>query len=148
MENRLYDKGRGKFATGDLHWKISAGDTFKVFLVDLAVYTPDFVNDEFADDIPEAARIGSSGGHADSDAVTLTTGDPSAAGVCDANDAVFTSVPAGDPLGALVIYKSTGDLSTSPLVAYIDSATGLPVTPNGANITVQWDNGANKIFKL
>jgi hypothetical protein len=28
------------------------------------------------------------------------------------------------------------------------TGSGLPVTPNGGNITVTWDNGANKIFKL
>lgn len=28
------------------------------------------------------------------------------------------------------------------------TASGLPVTPNGGNIVVAWDNGANKIFKL
>jgi hypothetical protein len=31
---------------------------------------------------------------------------------------------------------------------YIDAATGLPLTPNGGDVTIQWDNGANKIFKL
>jgi hypothetical protein len=34
------------------------------------------------------------------------------------------------------------------LIAYIDTATGLPVTPNGQNITVSFDNGSNRIFKL
>jgi hypothetical protein len=47
-----------------------------------------------------------------------------------------------------VIYKDTGTAATSPLIAYIDTATGLPVTPNGGDITVTWDNGSNKIFKL
>lgn len=28
------------------------------------------------------------------------------------------------------------------------TAAGLPVTPNGGDITVAWDNGANRIFKL
>lgn len=28
------------------------------------------------------------------------------------------------------------------------TASGLPVTPNGGNISIAWDNGANKIFKL
>lgn len=28
------------------------------------------------------------------------------------------------------------------------TGSGLPVTPNGGNISVTWDNGANKIFKL
>jgi len=36
----------------------------------------------------------------------------------------------------------------SPLIAYIDTATGLAVTPNGGDITIAWDSGANKIFKL
>jgi hypothetical protein len=35
-----------------------------------------------------------------------------------------------------------------PLIAYIDTATGLPVTPNGGDITIAWDSGANRIFKL
>jgi hypothetical protein len=45
-------------------------------------------------------------------------------------------------------YKDTGTESTSLLIFYIDTATGLPCTPNGGNITVAWDSGANKIFKL
>ena len=48
----------------------------------------------------------------------------------------------------MLIYKDTGDNATSPLIALIDSATGLPITPNGGDIIVVWDNGANKIFKL
>ena len=32
---------------------------------------------------------------------------------------------------------------------YIDSGfTGLPVTPNGSDLTIVWDSGSNKIFKL
>lgn len=34
------------------------------------------------------------------------------------------------------------------VIGFIDTATGLPVTPNGGDITVTWDTGANKIFKL
>ena len=33
-------------------------------------------------------------------------------------------------------------------INFIDTATGLPITPNGGDIIVTWDNGANKIFKL
>jgi hypothetical protein len=145
--NKLYDKGRAKFATGGLAWKTAGGDTFKCFFIDLTAYTPDFAADEFLSDIPAAARVGNAGGNTDADAPALVTGDLPA-GVCDANDVTFTAVPAGNELGALVIYKSTGVEGTSPLVAYVDTATGLPVTPNGGDITVQWDNGANKIFKL
>lgn len=68
-------------------------------------------------------------------------------GICDADDVTFTSV-SGDECEALVIYKHTGTDGTSQLIAYIDSATGLAVTPNGGNITITWDSGVNKIFKL
>src|SRR5262245_15105254 len=67
--------------------------------------------------------------------------------VFDASDVTFTAV-SGSAVGALVIYKDSGSAATSPLIAYIDSATGLPVTPNGGDITITWDNGSNKIFKI
>jgi ApbE superfamily uncharacterized protein (UPF0280 family) len=41
-----------------------------------------------------------------------------------------------------------GDESTSSLLVNIDTAAGLPVTPNGGDVTVTWDNGSNKIFVL
>ena len=59
----------------------------------------------------------------------------------------FTSV-SGPSIEAIVIYKDTGSEATSPLIAYIDTATGLPITPNGGDIIVTWDNGANRIFKV
>lgn len=71
----------------------------------------------------------------------------STAGVADAADITFTAV-SGATVEALIIYKDTGVSSTSNLIAYIDSATGLPATPNGGDITVTWDNSANRIFKL
>jgi hypothetical protein len=47
----------------------------------------------------------------------------------------------------MVIYVDTGTAATSPLVAYIDSGvTGLPVTPNGGNISITWN--ASGIFAL
>lgn len=135
MSNALYDKGRQKFLEGGINWLT---DTIKVILVDLNDYTPNLATDEFLSNIPTAARV------AVSPALTNKT---STAGVADADDVLFSSVT-GDQCEALVIYKDTGTDSTSPLIAFIDSATGLPVTPNGGDIEVQWDNGANKIFKL
>lgn len=68
-------------------------------------------------------------------------------GLFDAADATFTAVT-GSTCTALVIYKDTGSDATSPLIAYLDTATGLPVVPNGGNITIAWDNGTNRIFKI
>lgn len=135
MANTLYDKARERFLRGQINWDT---DTIKVCLVDKNVYTPNFTTHEYFSDISGSAVI--------APGVTLT-GKASSGGAADANDVTFTAV-SGAESEALVIYKDTGDNATSPLIALIDSATGLPITPNGGDIIVVWDNGANKIFKL
>ncbi len=146
MANALYDKGRNKFATGELHWKASGGDTFRVCLLK-DDYIPALDTHEFFSDLGTNV-VGNSGGSTRADCPALTLLDPSA-GVCDAEDVTLTAVPgAAGQCDYICIFKDTGVDATSPLVALIDTATGLPVTPNGGDITVQWDNGANKIFKL
>ena len=135
MANALYDKGRENFLNGNIDW---TADNIKVVLVDAADYTVDLVNHDFLDDIAVGGRVATSGN---------LSSKTSTAGVADAADVTFSSVT-GDQSEALVIYRDSGTASTSELIAYIDTATGLPVTPNGGDITVTWDNGANKIFKL
>lgn len=135
MANALYGLARKKFLDGDIDW---LADDIKVILVDAADYSVSIDVDEFLDDIAAGARVATS--------ANLGTKD-STLGVADAADVVLSSVT-GDESEALVIYKDTGVEGTSPLIAYIDSATGLPVIPNGGDITIAWDSGANKIFKL
>ena len=135
MANALYDKGREKFAIAQLDWSTH---TIKAQLVDTAAYTVNIATHEFFSSVLAGARVGSP--------VTLGT-KTYAAGACDAADLTFVAVT-GPTIEALVIYRDTGDEATSPLIAYIDAATGLPITPNGGDIIVAWDNGANKIFKL
>lgn len=135
MANALYGLGRQKFLDGDLDW---AAHDIKVVLVDTNDYTVSINTHEFLSDVAGGARVATSGNLA-SKTSTL--------GVADAADVTFSAVT-GDQSEALVIYRDTGSAATSPLIAYIDTATGLPVTPNGADITVTWDNGSNKIFAL
>jgi len=135
MANALYDTGRAAFLNGDVDW---TADNIKACLVDTASYTVNLATDDFLADIAGGAIIATSGNFASK---------TSAAGVADAADITFTAVT-GASCEALVIYKDTGSGATSQLIAYIDTATGLPVTPSGGDITVVWDNGANKIFKL
>jgi len=61
-------------------------------------------------------------------------------GVLDGADLTFSSVT-GATVEALVLYvKNAGANTTWRLFAYIDtSVTGLPVTPNGGDITVSWN---------
>jgi hypothetical protein len=135
MANALFDSYRSQCLTAD----VDLDDSIVLVLVDHADDTPAPTTDDFLDDILGAARVATSGAFASK---TFT------AGVFDAADITLTSVT-GDPAESIVIYNNTpGTEATKDLIAFIDTATGLPVTPNGGNINVVWDAGANRIFKL
>ena len=89
-------------------------------------------------DVPLTMRVATSGTLA-SRTTTL--------GVLDAADVTFTAVT-GNRVQALAVYKSSGTAASSPLIAYFDQASGLPVTPDGGNITIVWDNGSRKVAML
>ena len=137
MANRLFDHGRNEFLIGDLDW---VDHDIKMILVDTNDKDPDTAVDDNLNDISTV-----------SGAVVATTGvfegKDATAGVADADDAEFSAVT-GDVSEELVIYYDSGTATTSTLIVCIDTATGLSVTPNGGDITVQWDSGSNKIFKL
>lgn len=135
MANALYDKGREGFLDGSIDWDT---DDIRVILIDTDEYTVDLANHDNLDDIPNDARVAVS---------TALASKTATNGVADAADKTFPTVT-GAESEALVLYKHTGTEGTSRLIAYIDTATGLPVIPNGGDITIAWDNGANKIFKL
>lgn len=132
----LFDSGREGYLGNSLAWD---SDDVRAILVDAADYpAKDLAVDNALDDIPAPARV----------AVSASLGSKTiTAGVADAADITFSAV-SGDPCEDIVLYKHTGVEATSLLIADIDTATGLPVTPNGGDIGVTWDNGANKIFKL
>jgi hypothetical protein len=129
MSNALYDKGRQAFLEGSIAWLT---DNIKAVLV-TSGYTPSTGTDQFLSDVPGGDRVATSGNLASK---------TSTSGVADAADLTFTAV-SGSAVAYAVLYKDTGTAGTSPLILIIDTATNLPVTPNGGDITVQWDNGAN-----
>lgn len=135
MANALYGKGRQAFLEGSI---AILTDNIKVVLVDAGSYTLSINVDQYLSDIPSGARVATSG-NLGSKTSTL--------GVFNAATVTFSAV-SGNQCSYLVGYKDTGTASTSPLIWNIDTATGLPVTPNGGDITVTWDTGGNKIFKL
>jgi hypothetical protein len=60
-------------------------------------------------------------------------------GVVSLTGAITFSEVTGDAADFLTVYKDSGSPATSPLIITWDSAsTGLPVTPNGADITGTW----------
>jgi hypothetical protein len=136
MANALYDKGREGFLDGSIDWDT---DTIKAVLVDTAIYAVNLATDTFRSSVT-AGEVGAA--YAAFTTKTVT------AGVADADDLTQAGIT-GATCEALVIFKDTGVAATSRLIAYIDTATGLP-TPvlAGTTVNVAWDNGANKIFKL
>lgn len=69
-----------------------------------------------------------------------------ALGLFDGDNVTYTAVT-GNSAEALLIYIDTGSAATSRLVAWIDTGvTGLPVTPNGGDISITWN--ASGIFQL
>ncbi len=136
MANALYDKGREAFASGSISW---TSDTIKAALVTNG-YTPNLSAHQFYSDLTPGSNVVGT---------NQTLGSKTAtAGVCDAADVSFSAVPSGSTVTYLAIYKDTGSAATSPLIALLDTATGLPFSTNGGTASVAWDNGANKIFKL
>jgi len=143
MANALYGYGRQAFANGEIDWE---DDTIKVTLIDTDDYSVQIDTHRYmnTDTVPAAAKVAT---------VTLVS-KSNALGVCDAADVVFPAVT-GDESEALIIWKDgggggeTADGTADLLIVYIDTAAyGLPVRPNGGDIAVTWDDGANKIFKL
>lgn len=138
MANSLYDLGREKFlgpGTGQINW---TNDTIKTVLVS-GSYSPNIASHEFVTAI-----------HAHTGTVTAQTliTKTVTAGVADAADVLFLTVLNNMVVKYAVIFKDTGIAETSPLIAFIDTATGLPLTASGANISITFDSGPNKIFKL
>lgn len=67
-------------------------------------------------------------------------------GVASMSAITFTAVT-GDAADYLTIWKNSGSAATSPLIITFDSATtGLPVTPNGGDITATF--GSNTLVTL
>lgn len=136
MANALYDAARAAFAKGQINWE---ADGFAMVLVDTGAYTLNVSSHSNLTHIPAAARVGSAV------ALANTVVDPN--GAVNADNVTVPNVT-GPSAEAIVIYRVGANDAGSMLIAFIDTATGLPITPNSGNIIVQWSTGANKIFRL
>ncbi len=142
MASSLFDPGREGFLDGTIDW-----DTAVIKTALIRGYTFNATHKWVSD-------VTGSGGTLVATSAALSS-KTVAAGVADAADVVFTAVAAGAAIPAIVVFQSSAvtggaDVAATAqrLIAYIDTATGLPVTPNGQNINVAFDNGSNRIFKL
>jgi hypothetical protein len=130
VANDWFAKGRQAFATAQVNWS-TGGDSMEVILVDTTGITISLATMQFVADITalDSGALIARGPLANLDATD---------GVLDADDVTLPTVT-GDQAEALAIDKATGNDATSPLLMFIDEATGLPITPNGGDVTVQWN---------
>ena len=137
MSNALYEKGREFCLEGAIPWLTA---NIKVVSIDEDDDVPVLATDDFLDDILAGAREFTSGNLA-----SKTSTD----GVADAADlAPAFSGAAGDTFESITIFRDSGSAATSELIANIDTATGLPLTPDGGNIDITWSSAGDRIFKL
>jgi hypothetical protein len=133
MANALYPKAKEAFLNGSINM---IANTITIALIDTGVYTYS-TSHQYRSDISNSAVISTS---------TLTN-KTITGGVFDSDDALFSSVT-GANAEALIIFSDSSVQGTSRLIAYIDSATGLPILPNGGDITVAFSSGSSRIFAL
>lgn len=109
-----------------------------VALVDLGTYTYSAAHD-FYNDL--SGIVGTD------QRITTPTVGTVAEGTFDGDNVTFSAVT-GASVEALIIYRhNAGANTTWRLVLFLDtSVTGLPVTPNGGDITVTWN--ASGIFQI
>ena len=143
MASALFDTGREGFLDGSIAWNATA--SIKVALV--RGYTFNAAHKFVSEVTTAGATLASTSAALNSKTATN--------GVADAGDVTFAGVTANASNHYLLVFQSSavtggGDVASSAqrLIAYIDTGTNLPVVPNGGDVTVAWDNGGNRIFKL
>lgn len=132
MANAVYPTYKGFILTASANISLdqnTVNDGPYVSLIDLGVYTYDGAHD-FYNDI--TGVIGTT------QRITAPTV-AAASGTFDGADVTFTEV-SGASVEAIVIYRhNSGANTTWKLVLFEDTGvTGLPVTPNGGDITITW----------
>lgn len=142
MANALFDPGREGFLAGEIDW-----DTAVIKIALVRGYTFSAAH-KFVSDVTGASGVL----HVTSAALASKT---VTSGVADAADVTFTAVASNASNHSVLVFQSSAvgggaDVAATAqrLIGWIDTGTGFPIVPNGGDITIAWDNGANKIFKL
>ena len=138
MASAHYDLALQEFWKGAHGDVTSAGVPVKCRLMRTSAYTFSQAH-QFASSLPAAIVADTVLGS------KTANGQGASPGCLDAADCSFLLVPAGAAINCLAVFIDTGTPGTSKLLFYID---GFTVTPNGGDITVQWQNTPPFIAKL
>jgi hypothetical protein len=137
MADAFYDAFRGAMLGNPVHSLVDLDlDTIKIILYDEGTDALNLADQDIAD-IIAGARV------ATGTTATKTVGQTT--GVFDHADLTFPTV-SGATVESMTYWKDSGTEATSPLICNIDSATGLPLTPNGGD--VNWVPNASGVFQI
>lgn len=141
MANGMFAKGREAYLGGSADFDTAV---YKVYAVDTVAYTVNLATHQFVDAISSGARLAVS---------PALTGKSITDGIADADPTVIAAVPAGPDVGALVLAQTSAvgggadvAVGLQLLICYWDTATGIPMEPNGGALNVTWNVAG--IFKL
>lgn len=156
MANVLYTHAKDLFLTGQIN--MTEPNTIKAALVNNDYYKFN-VSHKFLSDV-----LCDSNGHHYGDGAYTTDAAIQNRSVYLENTAVVDGAFVADNVtftdlaslyntniicSSIIIYKNFYNRpEISPLIAYIDIAKGLPITPSGLDITIFWNDDESKIFKL
>lgn len=135
MANALYTKAKEALLEGLIDL---TDDSIKVALVK-STYVVDLSSHEYYSDIS-----------LDTTAVSnILDGRTTTNGIFDAENLTIEDYGTSG-FSYLIIFKDTGNSATSRLIAYIDTAEGLPVSSSSStiSITINWSDTVSKIFSL
>ena len=128
MADAYYNDTPNNFLGNGVHGNTDMDtDDIRIILYDEGTDALNLADQDLAD-ITAGARVAVSAN------LTSKTVGSVADGIFDHADEVFSSVT-GASVESLTYYEHSGTESTSPLLFNLDSWTGLPVTPNGGDIT-------------
>jgi hypothetical protein len=140
----LYNKAREGFVSGEIVWRPTGGSVIKASLVRGYTFS---ISHKFMSEV-----IGAGGTIVATETLnSLTNTD----GVLDAADAVFEAVPEGDPVPHCVIYQASAvtggadvPAAQQRLIICLFQGQGLPILPNGQDVTGSWSPGADRIARF
>jgi hypothetical protein len=132
MTTFVYNNARSLFATGALNWPACAAHAVLV----TSAYTP-LVTDQYFSAVPSSAVIED----------VAMTGLGQSKGYCYGAIPQFNALISSSIVVGLLIYVSTGNPATSPLVYYSSDGVGFPFQPQGFNYAVGYDSSSGGYFQ-
>lgn len=136
MANFVYKKAKQNILNGNINF---SSNNFKVLFTNSS-YTANQNTDEFVSNIPSASIV-----HRSENIQNITN----ILGVIDGSDFSFSLSP-NTSINAVVLYQVGVNDSSSILLSYVDTASGLPFpgSSQSTTVSVNWSNEVSKILSL